>query len=116
MIFNKPAALCAAFLISISANAMSNSSLTLYGGALELECAQNSNRINVTAKTTKQFAAKIKAKTASGNHMNYSFSGGTTMSMGFGVSDLPVEFNVMSNAQETEVFILDTDCQITTSA
>ncbi len=95
---------------------MSNSSLTLYGGALELECAQNSNRVNVTAKTTKQFAAKIKAKTASGNHMNYSFSGGTTMSMGFCVSDLPVEFKEISNAQESEVIILDTECQKKTSA
>ncbi len=109
---NVPAALCAAFLISLSASAMNNSSLSLYDGSLQFECLQDAQRVKLTAKTTKQFAAKIKANSASGNQLSYSFSGGSTMSMGFGVDDLPIQFNVMSDSQEPESFTLDVECQI----
>ncbi len=113
MIFiNSSAALCAAFLISTSAIAMGDSSLSLYGGAIQFECSQNSSRIKIAAKTAKDFSAKIKANTVSGNLMNYKFSGGATMSMGFGVSDLPIEFHVMSDSGDTENFTLDVECQI----
>jgi|GEM_PF-3876149 len=108
------AALCAAFLTSINAVAMSHLSFNLYEGALEFQCAQESDHIKVTAKSSHQFAAKIKANTSTGNRMSYGFSGGGIMNLGFRSSDLPIEFEIINEKQGTEYFTLDFGCQINT--
>jgi len=115
MLVRYSAALCAAFLVSLSAIAMDSSSLSLYGGALQFECTEDAQRVKLTAKTGKQFAAKIVASSASGNKMSYGFSNRSSLNLGFGVNDLPIRFEVISESEGSESFTLEAGCQLTSN-